>query len=127
MDADKEGLDFTFFVWIQKKNQNRVPFNSFRQFRLLSSCKVVTPVKRLLLFAVRYFGKKIWAHYSVLILFIDHDEGTKDRPYGYAVVAGIERTPLKVTKSMGKKKVAKRSKVKPFVKIVNYNHMMPTR
>ena len=58
---------------------------------------------------------------------LDHDEGTKDRPYGYAVVAGVERYPLKVTRSMGKKKLAKRSKVKPFVKIVNYNHMMPTR
>ena len=58
---------------------------------------------------------------------LDHDEGTKDRPYGYAVVAGVERSPLKVTKAMGKKKTAKRSKVKPFVKIVNYNHMMPTR
>lgn len=58
---------------------------------------------------------------------LDHDEGTKERPYGYAVVAGIERYPLKVTRGMNKKKVAKRSKVKPFIKIVNYNHMMPTR
>ncbi|KAG1145113.1 hypothetical protein G6F37_008654 [Rhizopus arrhizus] len=58
---------------------------------------------------------------------IDHDEDTKDRPYGYAVIAGIERTPLKVTKPMGKKKVAKCSKVNTFIKIVNYNHMMPTR
>ncbi|EIE77729.1 hypothetical protein G6F57_002660 [Rhizopus arrhizus] len=68
----------------------------------------------------RYAGKKA-------VVVRNHDEGTKERPYGYAVVAGIERTPLKVTKSMGKKKVAKRSKVKPFIKIVNYNHMMPTR
>lgn len=28
---------------------------------------------------------------------------------------------------MGKTRVAKRSKVKPFIKVVNYNHMMPTR
>lgn len=28
---------------------------------------------------------------------------------------------------MGKKRVEKRSKVKPFIKIVNYNHLMPTR
>ena len=28
---------------------------------------------------------------------------------------------------MGKKKVAKRSKVKPFIKVINYTHMMPTR
>ena len=28
---------------------------------------------------------------------------------------------------MGKKKLEKRSKIKPFVKIVNFNHVMPTR
>lgn len=28
---------------------------------------------------------------------------------------------------MGTKKVQKRSKVKPFIKVVNYNHLMPTR
>ena len=87
----------------------------------------------------RYAGKKAvvvrsthWIDSSFMISVrtnsdLDHDEGTKDRPYGYAVVAGVERYPLKVTRSMGKKKLAKRSKVKPFVKIVNYNHMMPTR
>ena len=45
------------------------------------------------------------------------DEGTKERPYPHAIVAGIERYPLKVTKRMGAKKVAKRSKVKPFIKV----------
>merc|ERR1719156_380501 len=34
---------------------------------------------------------------------------------------------LKVHKKMSKKKIAKRTKVKPFVKYVNYNHLMPTR
>ena len=28
---------------------------------------------------------------------------------------------------MGKKKVARRSKVKPFIKVVNYSHLLPTR
>lgn len=28
---------------------------------------------------------------------------------------------------MGKKRVEKRSKVKPFIKMINYNHLMPTR
>jgi len=28
---------------------------------------------------------------------------------------------------MGKKRIEKRSKVKPFIKVVNYNHLMPTR
>ena len=45
------------------------------------------------------------------------DEGTKERPYPHAIVAGIERYPLKVTKRMGAKKVAKRSKIKPFIKV----------
>jgi large subunit ribosomal protein L27e len=49
------------------------------------------------------------------------------RPFAHALVAGVERTPLKVTKSMSKKMVAKRSRVKPFIKVVNYNHLMPTR
>lgn len=28
---------------------------------------------------------------------------------------------------MGKARVQKRSKVKPFIKVINYNHIMPTR
>ncbi|KAI9336771.1 ribosomal protein L27e [Obelidium mucronatum] len=28
---------------------------------------------------------------------------------------------------MGQKKIAKRSKVKPFIKTINYNHILPTR
>jgi large subunit ribosomal protein L27e len=32
-----------------------------------------------------------------------------------------------VTAAMGKKKIAKRSKIKSFVKVYNYNHLMPTR
>lgn len=47
--------------------------------------------------------------------------------FGHALVAGIERHPLRVTKSMSQKKILKRSKVKPFVKLVNYQHLMPTR
>merc|ERR1739838_880987 len=46
---------------------------------------------------------------------------------GHCLVAGVDRAPLKVTKVMSKKKVAKRTRVKPFVKYVNYNHIMPTR
>ena len=55
------------------------------------------------------------------------DEGTDGRKYGHAIVAGIARAPLKVKKSMGEKKVEKRSRVKPFLKLVNFNHLMPTR
>lgn len=52
------------------------------------------------------------------------DEGTKERPYPHAIVAGIERYPLKVTKRMGQKKLAKRSKVKPFIKVRTHPYDM---
>lgn len=55
------------------------------------------------------------------------DTGSKAHPFPFAIVAGIERYPSKVTKRMGKKLVDRRSKVKPFIKVVNYNHLMPTR
>ncbi len=43
------------------------------------------------------------------------------------MVAGIERYPLRVTKRMSQKKIERRTKVKAFVKNVNYNHLLPTR
>ena len=40
---------------------------------------------------------------------------------------GIARNPRKVKRSINKKKFIKRTGVKPFVKCVNQNHVMPTR
>merc|ERR1719461_2434314 len=34
---------------------------------------------------------------------------------------------LKIHKRMSKKKISRRTRVKPFVKYINYNHLMPTR
>ena len=42
-------------------------------------------------------------------------------------MVGIERPPRRVTKSMSKKRIERKSRVKPFVKFVNYNHVLPTR
>lgn len=42
-------------------------------------------------------------------------------------MAGIEKYPRRVKKAMTKRKVALRSEITPFVKVVNYNHLMPTR
>jgi len=64
---------------------------------------------------------------AALGVFQNIDDGTSDRPYSHALVAGIDRYPRKVTAAMGKKKIAKRSKIKSFVKVYNYNHLMPTR
>ncbi len=55
------------------------------------------------------------------------DTGNKSHPYGHAVVAGIERYPSKITRRMSQARQEKRNKIKPFIKVVNYNHLMPTR
>jgi large subunit ribosomal protein L27e len=76
--------------------------------------------KVVLVLAGRYAGRKA-------IVIKNNDDGTSDKQYGHAIVAGIDRYPRKVNKRMGKGKIHKRSKIKPFVKVLNYNHLMPTR
>ena len=68
----------------------------------------------------RYAGRKA-------VIVKNFDDGTSGRQYGHALVAGIATYPRKVVKKHSVKKQAKRSKVKAFIKVVNYNHMMPTR
>ncbi|VDB87952.1 unnamed protein product [Peniophora sp. CBMAI 1063] len=82
--------------------------------------KIYKPGKVAIVLQGRQAGKKV-------VIVKQNDEGTKERPYPHAIVAGIERYPRKVTKRMGAKKLAKRSKVKPFIKVVNYSHLFPTR
>ena len=71
--------------------------------------------------AGRRAGKKA----VIVKAFEDGKKGGK--PYPHALVAGVERAPLKVHKKMNEKRIKRRSKVKPFVKLVNYNHLLPTR
>merc|ERR1712083_367620 len=78
--------------------------------------KIMKAGKVVLLLGGRYAGRKA-------VIVKPSDEGTSDKPFSHALVAGIDRYPRKVTK----KKIQKRSKVKPFLKVVNYNHVMPTR
>ncbi|KAI4243993.1 MAG: hypothetical protein L6R40_003204 [Gallowayella cf. fulva] len=68
----------------------------------------------------RYAGKKV-------VIIQPLDSGSKSHSFPHALVAGIERYPSGVTRRMSKARQAKRSKVKPFIKIINYNHIMPTR
>ena len=56
-----------------------------------------------------------------------HDDGTADKKFAHAIVAGIDRYPRKVTRAMTKDKIEKRTKMKPFLKAINYTHLMPTR
>ncbi|KAF4703861.1 60S ribosomal protein L27 [Perkinsus olseni] len=55
------------------------------------------------------------------------ENGTKSHPYGHCLVVGIEKHPQSVTKKMSMKKQDKRSRVKTFVKYVNFNHLIATR
>merc|ERR1739849_74537 len=61
--------------------------------------------------AGKYAGRKA-------VVVKETNEGTQDRMYGHALVAGIDRYPRKGTKSMGKKKIASRNKLKPVSKDV---------
>jgi large subunit ribosomal protein L27e len=61
------------------------------------------------------------------VIIQPQDTGNKSHPYPHALVAGIERYPSQITRRMSKTRQAKRSKVKPFIKVINYNHLMPTR
>merc|ERR1712060_579965 len=59
----------------------------------------------------KYAGRKA-------VIVKNYDDGSGSRAYGHCLVVGIDKYPLKV---------AKRSKIKSFVKVANYNHIMPTR
>ncbi|CAF0733455.1 unnamed protein product [Rotaria sordida] len=82
--------------------------------------KVMKSQKVVIVLGGRYAGRKA-------VIIKPYDEGSTERGYSHALVAGISRYPRKVTKRMGKKKQARPNKVKTFVKVVNYNHLMATR
>ena len=67
----------------------------------------------------RFAGKKA-------IIVAQHDTRA-NRTYPHALVAGIERHPKRVTRRMGKKRIARKSHIKPFIKSVNLSHLLPTR
>ncbi|XP_044958200.1 60S ribosomal protein L27-3-like [Hordeum vulgare subsp. vulgare] len=54
------------------------------------------------------------------------EEGTRERPYGHCLVAGLAKYTKKVIRKDSVKKTAK-SRVKCFLKVVNFTHIMPTR
>lgn len=70
--------------------------------------------KVVLVLSGRYAGRKA-------IIVRTFDDGTSDKQFGHALVAGIDRYPRKVTGSMGKAKLKKKSKIKPFLK-VSFQH-----
>merc|ERR1712054_569160 len=94
--------------------------------KMVSTHRVLKEGKIVVCLQGRYAGKKA-------VIIRTEDEGGKERPYGHCVVTGVAKAPLPITKAMCKgtpkmkKLVQRRSRVKTFVKIVNYSHVMPTR
>ncbi|GKV37047.1 hypothetical protein SLEP1_g45116 [Rubroshorea leprosula] len=82
--------------------------------------KFLKPNKAVILLQGRFAGRKA-------VIVRSFDDGTRERPYGHCLVAGISKYPAKVIRKDSSKKIAKKSRVKAFVKLVNYSHVMPTR
>ncbi|KAL0905812.1 hypothetical protein M5K25_024250 [Dendrobium thyrsiflorum] len=82
--------------------------------------KFLKPGKAVILLNGRFAGRKA-------VIVRSFDDGTRDRPYGHCLVAGIAKYPKKVIRKDSAKKTAKKSRVKAFLKVVNYTHIMPTR
>ena len=77
--------------------------------------------KAVILLQGRYAGRK-----AVIVSNFD-DKSKKDRQYGHCIVAGVDRYPRRALKATNKTKLSMKSKIKPFVKLVNHSHIMPTR
>nr|CDS30753.1 60S ribosomal protein L27 [Hymenolepis microstoma] len=85
-----------------------------------SNLKLMRPGMAVIILSGRYAGRKA-------VVIKNYDDGSSKKPYGHALVAGIDRYPRRVLRKMSQKRIDNRSKIKPFVKLVNYNHLMPTR
>ena len=81
---------------------------------------IIKSGKVVVVLAGRYAGRKA-------VVMSASEEGSGDKKFGHCTIAGIDRYPKKVTRAMGKKRMEKRCKIKPFVKTINYVHVMPTR
>jgi len=82
--------------------------------------KILKPNRAVIVLSGKYAGRKA-------LVIKNYDDGSQERPYPHALVAGIDKAPRKVTRLMSKKKLASRNKLRPFLKVYNYNHMLPTR
>eukprot|EP00887_Chlorella_sp_A99_P001917 scaffold18.g1917.t1 len=82
--------------------------------------KFLKAQKVVILLTGRYAGKKA-------VIVKNYDDGTSSRPYGHALVLGLSKEPRKVIKRSSQKKQARRSSLKTFIKVVNYQHLLPTR
>eukprot|EP01054_Gregarina_sp_Poly1_P002756 Gregarina_sp_Poly_1__2755@NODE_1764_length_3381_cov_98_503923_g1152_i0_p4_GENE_NODE_1764_length_3381_cov_98_503923_g1152_i0NODE_1764_length_3381_cov_98_503923_g1152_i0_p4_ORF_typecomplete_len157_score24_09Ribosomal_L27e/PF01777_18/1_5e22KOW/PF00467_29/1_9e05DapH_N/PF08503_10/9_9e03DapH_N/PF08503_10/0_026rRNA_procarch/PF13234_6/0_023FAM219A/PF15260_6/0_11_NODE_1764_length_3381_cov_98_503923_g1152_i031471 len=86
----------------------------------MAQVRVFKPGRVVVILAGRFAGKKA-------VVLSAYDQGNRQRSFGHALVVGIEKAPMKITKKMNADKIEKRTRVKVFLKHINYSHMMPTR
>eukprot|EP01107_Rhizomastix_libera_P013134 TRINITY_DN349_c0_g1_i2.p1 TRINITY_DN349_c0_g1~~TRINITY_DN349_c0_g1_i2.p1 ORF type:complete len:136 (+),score=28.97 TRINITY_DN349_c0_g1_i2:14-421(+) len=82
--------------------------------------KFIKPGKVVIVLRGRFAGRKA-------VVIKANEEGNKTIKFPHAIIAGIKRYPLHVRKSMGSRKILRRTQVTPFVQVINLQHMMPTR
>ena len=79
-----------------KEEANKSISVDHKMAKFLRVCKVTVVVRGC------YAGKKV-------VIVKPHDEGPKNHSFLHALVAGIERYPLKITGEHDPKKIAKRT------------------
>eukprot|EP00766_Chilomastix_caulleryi_P004427 gnl/Chilomastix_caulleri/5662.p1 GENE.gnl/Chilomastix_caulleri/5662~~gnl/Chilomastix_caulleri/5662.p1 ORF type:complete len:141 (+),score=30.40 gnl/Chilomastix_caulleri/5662:47-469(+) len=82
--------------------------------------KIMKPGRVCVVLQGRYAGKKA-------VIVQNFGEGTKQMKYSFALVAGVEKPPRRIKRRYGLSKNLTKSRMKTFVKAVNYKHLMPTR
>lgn len=89
---------------------NVILFFTFRSINITKMGKIMKSGKVVLVLSGRYAGRKA-------IIMKTFDDGTSDKQFGQALVAGIDRYPRRVTRRMNKAKVHKNCRIKPFIKV----------
>ena len=82
--------------------------------------KILAPGRVVIILSGRYAGKKA-------VVTSVNLQKTEERKYGFITVVGVERAPLKITHKMSEKVQHMRTSVKAFCKVINVNHVMPTK
>eukprot|EP00753_Platysulcus_tardus_P002730 PLAT11850.1.p1 GENE.PLAT11850.1~~PLAT11850.1.p1 ORF type:complete len:160 (-),score=57.67 PLAT11850.1:200-634(-) len=82
--------------------------------------KFLKPGKVVIVLQGRFAGRKA-------VIVKTFDAGSAERRFGHCLVAGVAAPPKRVKRGMSKRTVKGRSRVRPFLRYVNYNHIMPTR
>ena len=61
------------------------------------------------------------------VILAAYPEGSEARKFPHAIVLGVEKCPRKLNKEMSQDVLVKRTQVKAFIKVVNFNHILLTR